>query len=162
MKTLIYASAMARTLGVVVTLTAGLTMGACSSDDTGQPTVATVTGGPGTGTAGSGGASGDAGSGGVSGNAGSGGAGEGDAGSEGGVIADAGSEAPRGDGGPVVSNDPRCLPDGSVTADAGCVCVLTSTKDFLNQCTSNQCQPYDNTRIKYPGWTPGQALPPVP
>jgi hypothetical protein len=40
--------------------------------------------------------------------------------------------------------------------------VLATTKDFLNQCTSYQCQGYDNTRIKYPGWTPGQVLPSVP
>jgi hypothetical protein len=59
------------------------------------------------------------------------------------------------DGAPIPDASPEAC-----TTDAGCwSCTPTTTPEFLNQCTSSQCSPFDNwTRL--PNYDGG--LPPLP
>jgi hypothetical protein len=59
------------------------------------------------------------------------------------------------DGAPIQPEDAA-----TCTTDAGCwSCTPTSTPEFLNQCTSSQCSPFDNAQ-RLPNYDGG--LPPLP
>ncbi len=50
---------------------------------------------------------------------------------------------------------------GSCTGDAGCyACAPKTTEQFLNACTSSQCEPFDRARLTH--LRPDGGLPPLP
>jgi hypothetical protein len=117
-------------------LVASLATGtACSSSETDPipttPIVVTDSG--------AGGAPGSRGSPGTGGQA-TGGGGSGGSDTEGGAGAggDAGIADVVNDQGPIVIDASTCNSDG------GCVCILKTTTDFLNQCSGSQCAHFDN------------------
>jgi hypothetical protein len=126
---------------------------ACSSsDDNAQPTVINVNDSGAT-TAGSTGSTGDGGTadGGSTGTT---------AGSTGSTAGSAEAGAPDVVSDVVTERGPGVLDAASCSSDAGCVCILQSANDYLNQCTSSQCAPFDN-EARLPLYNHG-ALPAVP
>jgi hypothetical protein len=50
---------------------------------------------------------------------------------------------------------------GSCTGDAGCyACAPKTTQEFLNACTTAQCEPFDRKRLTH--LLPDGGLPPLP